>query len=304
MLFGPMPILERLVGLYSAQGIEVCVGLPSHHFNGLPTANFTWFLKDGQKLTDGLGIASQEIYLLETLFAAYRPHRVMVIGNSLGWSTLALALLLPEAKVVAIDAGLAMNSLMGLDLTNRIATEERLAAKALKAISPEDVAKIIDTELGGSLDFAFIDGLHENKQIVLDFTALRSKAAADAVYLFHDVHEFELYAGLAEIERLSGWAAQQLTATTSGMALICDWARHPEVEAAVAPFAPSPSAVAVIREEAASWQKLQQRSFFYHWRGRLSRLRSVVNSYWALNRTSDSASATEGHPREEKDSWT
>jgi hypothetical protein len=245
-----MPIFGRLVELYRSEGIEICSGLPPPHFKDLPGTNFTWFLRDGRSLTGGLGIAPQEIYFLETLFDGYQPHRVMVIGNSQGWSTLGIALLLPEAKVVAIDAGFDLHSLSGLDLTNRIADKERLNVRALKGVSPQDVSGVVDRELGGSIDFAFIDGAHNNEQIVLDFTALRSKAGADSVYLLHDVHSFDLYTGLAKIERVTGLPARRLRATSSGMALICDWERHPEIAAAAAPFAPSPSAQSLVEREA------------------------------------------------------
>jgi predicted O-methyltransferase YrrM len=277
-----MLILPRLVELYRAEGIEVCAGLPPNHFKDLPSAHFAWFVKDGRSLTNGLGIAPQEIYFLETLFASYRPLRVMVIGNSLGWSTLALALLLPEARILAIEAGFDLNSLMGLELTNRIAGAAGLQARAIKGVSPADVGRVIDGELGGGIDFGFIDGLHQNEQIVLDFEALRSKAAGDAIYLFHDVEEFDLSAGLAEIERLSGWTARRLRATPSGMALICNWALHPEVEAAATPFAPSPAALAVIEQFALDWHERRQISA--RWLNRLQRAaRNVARHLWPVD---------------------
>jgi hypothetical protein len=161
--------------------------------------------------------------------------------------------MLPEARVVAIDAGSDLNSLMGIELTNRIADSAQLNAHAVKGVSPEDVGPIVDAELGGTIDFAFVDGLHRNEQIVLDFEASRSRQLTTSVYLFHDVEEFKLFDGIAEIERLSGWTARLLKATPSGMALLCDWDQHPELEASVRPFMPSDDAIALIESVAQDW---------------------------------------------------
>jgi Methyltransferase domain len=241
------PILGRLIELYRDEGIEICTGLPPPHFQNLAAINFTWFLKDGRSLTKGLGIALQEIYFLEVLFAAYRPKHVAVIGNSLGWSTLAIAMLLRDATVAALDSG--HDGMDGFDITHRIAKKEGLNVRVVQGTSPQDVEKMVDADLGGRIDFSFVDGFHANEQIILDFKALRDKADEHSVYLFHDVHMFDLYSGLAEIERLSGWNAVQLRATSSGMAIICDWTHNSEVKAAIAPFAPSFATQKIVEQE-------------------------------------------------------
>jgi predicted O-methyltransferase YrrM len=244
-----MPILGKLVKMYRAEGIDICTGL-SCDFENLPFAPFTRFIKNGQNITDGLGIAMQEIYLLEHIFSSYHPRHIIIIGNSQGWSTLAISLILPESRVVAIDCGSSENSLQGLDLTNRIATLAGLGKlRAVKGVSPQDVGAIVDSELGGRVDFAFIDGDHTNDQIVLDFQAVSPTAAKDAVYLFHDVHCFNLYDGIARIEALAGRTAQILTSTPSGMALLYDSTQHPELKEAVTAFAPTLEARAVVKGE-------------------------------------------------------
>ena len=271
-----MPIIAELVELYRSEGIAISTGLPPHRFGGYGGAPFTWFLKDGQSLTNGLGIAMQEVYLLEHLFAAFQPRRALVIGNAFGWSTLAIAALLKGSQVVAIDSGSDRNSLAGLDLTNQLAARGKLAAKAVKGTSPDDVAAIVDAALGGSVEFAFIDGLHTSAQVVLDYTAVRAKAAADAVYLFHDVQEFDLGAGIAEIERLAGRKATMLTATQSGMAILFDPTRHSGLARAVAAFAPPEAALQVVRQ--AAWDSRHRH--LARWRRSLAkrkaRLRTLV----------------------------
>jgi hypothetical protein len=122
--------------------------------------------------------------------------------------------------------------------------------RAVKGISPQDVPTIVDAELGGHVDFAFFDGGHNNKQIVLDFQAVWSKAARGAVYLFHDVRLFHLYDGIARIETLVGHAAVPLSATPSGMVLLHDPAQHPQLTEIVSVFAPTPEARALVKREA------------------------------------------------------
>jgi predicted O-methyltransferase YrrM len=248
-----VPIIGKLVEMYRTQGIDICTGLGSYEFDGLPSsaAPFTWFFKNDRNITSGLGIAMQEIYLLEHILSAYQPRNVLIIGNSQGWSTLATALLLPHSRVVAIDAGFDESSLQGLDLTNRMAALGGLdKLRAVKGVSPQDVAAIVDSTLDGRVDFAFIDGTHTNEQIVLDFQAVSMKAATDAVYLFHDVHSFNLYNGIARIEAVAGHAARTLAATPSGMALLYDPVQHPELREAVAAFAPTPELRALAKRAA------------------------------------------------------
>src|SRR5215471_15565442 len=100
-----MPILPKLFRFYAEHNCLPLVGLSPTKFGSFPLATYTWLMKDNQNFTQGLGISMQEVYFLECLFAVFHPTNVFAIGNSFGWSTLALALLNPQAKVVAIDAG-------------------------------------------------------------------------------------------------------------------------------------------------------------------------------------------------------
>ena len=270
-----MAILAGLVALYREQGIEICSGLSPQRFTGLPHAPFTRFIRDGRSLTAGLGIAPQEIYLLEHLFAAYQPRRVIIVGNSLGWSTIAMGLLLPDSRIVAMDSGLEENSLYGIGLTNRIGAAADLPTRAVRGTSPGDVAAVANGELGGAIDFAF-DGLHTNAQVVLDYEAVHERAAGDAVALFHDVHAFNLYEGLTKIERIAGLAARPLAATPSGMALLYDPAAHPELDGAIAAFAPSEPALALVDRETTHARRLRRWRLIRRVRHRLARLSTLT----------------------------
>jgi predicted O-methyltransferase YrrM len=245
-----MPILARLVSLYESRGIGIATGLNPSHFDNFPAAPFTWFIKDGESLTNGLGIALQEVYFLECLFANYRPRSVFLIGNSLGWSTLALALANPEARILAIDAGLDRHSLEGIRFTNRVAQEEGLAITVMAGRSPEDVPRILAEQAMPPIEFAFIDGYHSIEQVQLDFHAMHAAAAPGCVYLFHDVATFNLATGIEKIAAESELRRQLLLGTTSGMAIVYDPAHPPPALDDIAPFIASPDALRIIREAA------------------------------------------------------
>jgi len=248
-----MPILARLVSLYESRGIRIATGLNPSHFGNFSRAPYTWFIKDGQSLTNGLGIALQEIYFLECLFARYRPTSLFVIGNALGWSTLAIALANPEAMVLAIDAGLDRCARDGIDLTNRIAAEEKLAVRAVAGRSPENVGDILAAEAMPAIEFAFIDGYHSVDQVELDFAAVQAHAAPGCVYLFHDVASFDLAPGVERAAAASGLRWQLLHGTTSGMAIVYDPAQPPVAALSdIAPFIAAPEALATIGN--AAWQ--------------------------------------------------
>jgi hypothetical protein len=244
-----MPIIGRLAALYEDRGIRIVTGLNPTHFGGFPHAPFTWFFKNGESLTNGLGIALQEIYFLECLFERFHPKSVFAIGNSLGWSTLALALANPKARVLAIDAGTDRHSQAGIDFTNGIAADENLEVTVVAGSSPADVAQILRDQAMPPIDFAFIDGYHSVDQVVLDFDAVKKAAAVGCVYLFHDVANFALTPGVERIAAENGMGWQLLLGTTSGMAIVYD-GQSPLVQDDIAPFAVAGEALAAVRDAA------------------------------------------------------
>src|SRR5262249_30254182 len=132
------------------------------------------------------------------------------------------------------------------------AAEAGLPVRAVRGVSPQDVGALA-AGLGGPVDLALIDGLHTNAQILLDWRAVKSVAAPDALYLFHDVHAFDLYEGLAHIEAESELVIRRMMATLSGMAV----GHMPALADALAPvfaaFSPAPESLRVIEAEA--WRR-------------------------------------------------
>jgi predicted O-methyltransferase YrrM len=245
-----MPVISRLVALYQSRGIDIATGLNPSHFDNYPAAAFTWFIRDGESLTNGLGIALQEIYFLECLFARFRPARLFVIGNAIGWSTLALALLNPDARVLAIDAGTDRNAREGIEFTNAVARDEGLSAEVVFGRSPADVPAILQRQDMAPIDFAFIDGEHSVEQAELDFHAIREHASPGCLYLFHDVVSFGLEPALMHIAAASGLAWRLFLGTPSGMAAAYDPGLAPAALDDIAAFTASPQALALVRQNA------------------------------------------------------
>src|SRR5436190_10324066 len=122
-------LFAKLLALYEGRGFKVRTSLSPFLFH-LPSISpldwktdpfFTYIEADGQ-ISEGGGIHLTELVFLEGLCAALKPRRIFAVGVSYGWSSLALALANPDAKVVAIDLAGHPSTRLGLDLTRRIAT--------------------------------------------------------------------------------------------------------------------------------------------------------------------------------------
>jgi hypothetical protein len=215
-----MPVLPQLFRFYRDHNCLPLVGLSPTQFGSFPLAPYTWMIKDGKSFTQGLGISMQEMYFLECLFAAFRPANVFAIGNSFGWSTLALGLMNPQAKVVAIDAGYDINSIEGIDLTNTISREHGLNCKVLQRTSPPDVDAVVEAEFNSPLDFVFIDGAHTNEAVLADFRAIHPFGGRRCLFAFHDVRDCDLFEAFETAKETSGLDGYVLDGTSSGIGVL------------------------------------------------------------------------------------
>ena len=139
------------------------------------------------------------------------------MGNGLGWSALALSLINPGARVLAVDPE------TGLELTNRIAEAERLDCRAVRGWSPDDTRRIVAEHGNGPPDLALIDGLHDSFSVLRDFCALFEVSGDACCYLFHDVVNFGLQPALASIDSIAqrcGMQSTLLACAPSGMAAV------------------------------------------------------------------------------------
>jgi hypothetical protein len=242
----PATLGERLLAIYEDEGFEVHTGWNSYHLNNWRDAGFTYLKKNGRPLnTGGGGTSWHEIPCFELLRQCVSPERILVIGNSFGWSTLMISLLWPNAEVVAMDIGvqppgdaaqklletvlkklrgdgppLSTNPIFGIELTNELAQKHHLRARAVLSASPQDVGWVVEKHLGAPPDFVFIDGYHIPPQVLLDFDASRRVASPTCVYLFHDVINWGLRGSFEACQKKSGLEGGILWRTPSGMGLL------------------------------------------------------------------------------------
>jgi hypothetical protein len=206
-------ILPRLFSIYRAAKYEPSTGHSPFHFFNWRDAPFTAFINESG-ISSRYGIALQEVMFIENFSQFISPRRILIIGNAMGWSTIALALIFPGARIVAIDIDPA-----GVALTNRLIEANRLSAKALVARSPNDVARIVREHLDGAVDFSFIDGQHDNETIKADFAAVKAVSTPDACHLFHDIINWNMIDGFKDLLAIHGLQGKVFTRTASGMAL-------------------------------------------------------------------------------------
>jgi predicted O-methyltransferase YrrM len=204
-----------------------------------------------------LGISLHEVNFLDSLATISPARSVLVIGNSYGWSAVALALANPDAKVTAIDPALSPDTLEGLKITNAIAKAAELALVAVRGAAPQDVASLVPEHLPAPPDLILIDALHNNEHVVIDFEAARKVASPDAVFLFHDVHDFNLYAAMDHV-RATGLVVRRLMATPSGMVIAFPASREGSLAPVLAVYGPDEADLAVIEYES-TWLQCAKR---------------------------------------------
>ena len=113
--------------------------------------------------------------------AAQRDLRIFCIGNAFGYSTIALALVFPRARIAALDAHETQTGRdvsTGTNLTRTIAHAAKLNLRVHVGASPFDVAEVLIHEgmasSSGGIDIAFIDGAHTDAQQYADYAAVRT----------------------------------------------------------------------------------------------------------------------------------
>lgn len=235
-------VFHDLIDLYAREGFAVGGAIspflhPELNPNAGKDLTGMYIYRDGEnRAVSGGGISLSEVYLIETLGAARPAQRVFGIGCSFGWSTFALALANPGAKVVAIDIAHG-TSAEGLDLTNAVARRNGLNVKGVLSRSPEGVAPVVAAEFDGPLDLVFIDADHTDEAQLADYLAVRPFLAPDAIVLFHDVFLCSMTKSFSQIARLAtGHEAHILSRTATGIGILVPKAAPPELRRAVAAF--------------------------------------------------------------------
>ena len=233
------PVFLRLSRLYKQAGFDLRINLNPAYFSGWSDSLYCMLYRDGKPLaTGGGGISISELAFFECLRSALPLQSIFVIGNSGGWSTLALSLLWQEAQVVAIDCGMLErpNKLFetldfdryrggvandfGIVLTNDLARANQLRASVVLGMSPQDLPRVIRESCPVPPQLVFIDGGHSNEQVVKDFEGLQGLVDDHCVFVFHDVVNWHMEKGIEHCRKLSGREARILWRTSSGIAVL------------------------------------------------------------------------------------
>jgi hypothetical protein len=247
-------VIVDLVGLYESAGFKVRSNLSSHHFSGqLPQEiAFTYLYRPDGIVCQGGGIAFAEIAFFEAICERAQPRGIFVVGNAFGWSALALAMINPAARVVAIDSCPTEDEAHGLRITNMLAGFAGLDVRAIEGRSPDDVSAICAREFEGPVDLVFIDGDHTPAQQTLDFTACRRAAGADCIFVFHDVVNFGMVGGFLSIaETEPEMAGFILMRTPSGMGILYPRSRAAHLDPVVRAFSESERRMNALRAASA-----------------------------------------------------
>jgi predicted O-methyltransferase YrrM len=242
--------IARLMELFLKHtGAEPVSGLNPTFFNNNFAVPFTFFARDGESVTQEFGISIWELLMMERFCRLLRPRSILIIGNGFGWSTLGLALMNPEASVIAIEPH------VFIEQTNRIAFLERINSMVVRGSSPDDNERIVQEYCPIRPDLVLIDGLHTNEQIQRDFGSVVELCGREAVYFFHDVVIHRMLDGMqrvADLAREKTMSTDIMMGTPSGMAIVYRNELPDEVKAVIGVFRPSTGSLQIAAKLAGS----------------------------------------------------
>lgn len=110
--------------------------------------------------------------------------------------------------------------MLGINLTNAIIKENALNAFVAYGKSPKDTANVIKKHFHAPLGMVFIDGLHTNAQLLLDFESTAPFCNERTMWVMHDVINWHLQNAFSTIAASlkATHKSQILHRTQSGMA--------------------------------------------------------------------------------------
>jgi len=208
-------MFPKVVKAYLEQGYRLDMGNPSRLYARLIDAN------TNLPVSTGGGCSPSDALLFTAISRTISPKAIFIIGNAFGLSTFILADIFPESQIDVIDAEIegADNSL-GSSLTRRIAATHYPNVHLTTGYSPQDLGQATRST---KYQFAFVDGLHTDAQMIADFDGLRPILDDSAVVIFHDVALCWMTAAWQHVERVAkseGYATHQLGFTQFGLCAI------------------------------------------------------------------------------------
>lgn len=170
---------SKVLKAYAKNGFGIDLGSPARQFSVLVD------LKRQRTASCGGGVPVTDAFMFLSLARLYSPRNIFVIGNSFGLSTFILSDAFPSAQIDVIDAEIeGLDVELGSGLTRKIIASDFPNVKLTVGFSPADTPSAMRAK---EYDFVFIDGLHTNEQMLLDFNGILPYCSKDCVVYFHDV---------------------------------------------------------------------------------------------------------------------
>ncbi|MBI1272772.1 MAG: hypothetical protein GC131_01625 [Alphaproteobacteria bacterium] len=213
--------LFSLIEAYEQEGYTVHTSLNPYHCGGARDAPFTGFRKKKYYLRVGGGLSFAELHMFEILATVYEPKTILVIGNAFGWSALALSMIFPNAKLVAIDNLTEGDDVRtGMKLSQKFISRFKLKAQVVQAESPQDIPHVAEQYLDGAIDMVLVDGLHTETQQTADYNGVKPFLTKQGCIFFHDVINWHLADSFWSIFKDYTKHGYMLHRTPSGMGLV------------------------------------------------------------------------------------
>jgi predicted O-methyltransferase YrrM len=121
--------------------------------------------------------------LLYRLVKYFQPQQVLELGTSLGITTAYLAAAKPAANVITMEGSVSIAEVARQNF-------QQLGLQNIKTITGnfDDTLPATVNELTFHPDFVFVDGNHRKEPTLNYFNQLLSKATANTVFVFDDIH--------------------------------------------------------------------------------------------------------------------
>lgn len=188
-------VFAELTRRYQEDGLEVLGGF-SPFITGFAPRNGNYIARGDVFLSTSAGIANDEAVFMYGLCEQIDPKKILIIGNSYGFSTVFLALTCPGAKLIAFDK----YRTEGIKTTNRLLYGLN-DKEVVQASTPDDIPYIIETKLDGEVDFVLIDAVHTNDMQTAEFEILNKYLSSRSIVVFHDVISCGLLNSLSHLKR-------------------------------------------------------------------------------------------------------
>ncbi len=223
-------MLPSVVQAYLEEGYRFRMGSPRLYTSGVHRIGARTHPVDRNALpTSELGFTLTDFYLFDLIGQELSPRTGLIVGNAFGVSAVCLGELLRPISLDVIDAEVCGDvSTEGADLTRRVAARLGLDVRLTRGYSPRDLGSACRHK---AYELVFIDGLHQNGQVIADFQGVAPRLGERCAVVFHDIGLCRLDAGWEEIRRLAapmGLRAFDLPFTDYGLTILLRGA--PELE--------------------------------------------------------------------------